>query len=167
MRVTLQELLQKLGVGYVMAAYETFPWSVSDSTTGKTCSAEVRMNPEGNEVEAEIQIFYDNPEPGKGSIEQILWLRAMPHAQEKWDVDDLKIKGTSWVNKIYGWEEKCCNFFRACILEIEQGKMPDIDALLEKEMREDERFGGGKGSAGKAPKIRPQQLLNMKQGGSF
>ncbi len=68
MRVTLQELLQKLGVGYVMAAYETFPWSVSDSTTGKTCSAEVRMNPEGNEVEAEIQIFYDNPEPGKGSI---------------------------------------------------------------------------------------------------
>lgn len=165
MQAKLPEFLQKLGVNYSLGPYETCPWSSSDSATGKTCSAEVRMNPDGDEVEAEIQIFYDNPAPGQNSIEQILWLRAKPHINS-WLVDMLRIRRADWNNKIYGWEEKCCNFFRACVTEIEQGKIPDIDALLEREMSEKERFGGTKGGgAGKAPKIRPQQLLNMKQGG--
>ena len=124
------------------------------------------MNPSGDELEAEIQIFYDIPTPGKTSIEQILWLKAAPHIESKWDVSHLRIKRADWNNKIYGWEEKCCNFFRACVLEMEQGKIPDFDVLLEKEMSEKERFGGTRGGgAGKAPKIRPQQLLDMKQGG--
>lgn len=162
MRLPLSEFLQKLGVSYVLGSYETCPWSAGDSASGKTCSAEVRMNPDANEIEAEMQIFYDNPEPGKHSIEQVLWLKAIPH-QDKWDVMELRIKREDWRGKIYGWEEKCCNFFRACVIELEQGRIPDIDALLEREMKESERFSGGRGSAGKSPKIKPAQLLQMKQ----
>lgn len=166
MRVPLPEFLQKIGVSGSLGPYETCPWSSSDNTTGKTCSAEVRMNPDGDEIEAEIQIFYDNPAPGQSSIEQILWLKAAPRIESKWDVFQLRIKREDWNNKIYGWEDKCLNFFRACTVEIEQGKIPDFDALIEREMSEKERFSGTRaGGAGKAPKIRPQQLLDMKQGG--
>ncbi|HNS44684.1 MAG TPA: hypothetical protein PKH37_05620 [Alphaproteobacteria bacterium] len=163
MRVTLSELLEKLGVSYTLSAYETCPWSASDAETGKTCSAEVRMNPDGNEIEAEIQIFYDSPPPGKTSIEQILWFKAAPHVQDKWDTSDLRIKRESWVGKIYNWEEKCCNLFRAIVTELELGRIPDIDAIIEREMNEKERFSGSRGGGGgKAPKIRPEQILNMK-----
>ena len=160
MRLPLSEFLQKLGVSYVLGPYETFPWSMSDN--GKTCSAEVRMYPDATEIEAELQIFYDNPEAGKPPVEQVLWFRALPH-QDKWDVLELRIKREDWRGKLYGWEEKCCNFFRACVLELEQGRLPDIEALLEREMKDNERFGGGRGGSGKSPKIKPAQLLQMKQ----
>lgn len=162
MRYVLSEFLQKLGVSYVLGSYETCPWSASDFAAEKTCSAEVRMNPDGNEIEAEIQIFYDTPEAGKPPVEQILWLKAIPH-QDKWEVTDLRIRREDWRGKLYGWEDKCCNFFRACVMELEQGRIPDFDALLEKEMKDNERFGGGRGGAGKSPKIKPAQLLQMKQ----
>lgn len=162
MRLPLSEFLQKMGVNYPLGPYETCPWSANDSDSGKTCSAEVRMNPDGNEIEAELQIFYDTPPAGQLSIEQVLWLKALPH-QEKWEVLELRIKREDWRGKIYGWEDKCCNFFRAVVMEMEQGRMPDIDALLEKEMSENERFGGSRGGGGKSPKIKPAQLLQMKQ----
>lgn len=162
MRLPLSEFLQNLGVNTVLGSYETCPWSASDNALGKTCSAEVRMNPDATEIEAELQIFYDVPEVGKPSVEQILWLKAIPH-QEKWDVTDLRIKREDWRGKMYGWEEKCCNFFRACVLELEQGRIPDMEALLEKEMKDSERFGGGRGGGGKSPRIKPAQLLQMKQ----
>lgn len=162
MRLPLLEFLQSLGVSYALGSYETCPWSASDNASGKTCSAEVRMNPDGTEIEAELQVFYDNPEPGKHSIEQILWLKALPH-QSKWDVVELRIKREDWRGRLYGWEEKCCNFFRACVMDLEQGRIPDIDAILEREMKDSEKFGGGRGGGGKSPKIKPAQLLQMKQ----
>ncbi len=160
MRLPLSEFLQKLGVGYALGSYETCPWSAGEAD--KTCSAEVRMGSDANEIEAELQIFYDNPDPGQHSIEQVLWLKATPH-QGAWDVTDLRIKREDWRGRIYGWEEKCLNFFRACVMDLEQGRIPDIEALLEKEMNEKERFGGGRGGGGKSPKIKPAQLLQMKQ----
>ncbi len=162
MRLPLSEFLQKLGVNTVLGSYETYPWSSSDNALGKTCSAEVRMNPDATEIEAELQIFYDMPEAGKPPIEQILWLKSIPH-QGNWDVTDLRIKREDWRGKMYGWEDKCCNFFRACVMEIEQGRIPDIESLLEKEMKDNERFGGGRGGSGKSPRIKPAQLLQMKQ----
>ncbi|HPQ50164.1 MAG: hypothetical protein KDJ26_03390 [Alphaproteobacteria bacterium] len=163
MKLPSKELMEKLGVSYALGPYETFPWSVYDIEEGKTCSAEVRMNPDGAEIEAEIQIFYDTPPSGKASIEQILWMKIKPHLKDQWDVSDLWIRRENWGGKIYNWEEKSCNFFRACVAEIEQGRIPDIDALLEREMSEKERFSGTRGGgAGKSPKIRPEQILNMK-----
>jgi len=168
MRDTLKELMDRFGVGYEMSAYETFPWSAYDGTKGVTCSAEVRMNPFGDEIEAEIQMLADEPAPGKSSLDQILFMKATPHVQSKWSVIQLKIKGEDWVGKTYNWEEKGCNFFRACITELALGNIPDIDALIDREMRDKERFGDQRGSgSGKSPKIRPSQLLDLKKGQGF
>jgi hypothetical protein len=167
MRLSIEDLMQKLAVPHVLSAYETFPWASSDPDTGKTCSAEVRMNPDGDEVEAELQMVYETPIEGRPSVEQVIYMKALPH-QDKWAVEILRIKGENWINKIYAWEEKACNLFRACIVEIENGYIPDMDELIEREMNEKERFGDQRGGgAGKAPKIRPGQLLGMKKGAGF
>ncbi|MFA7277172.1 MAG: hypothetical protein WC043_10270 [Pseudobdellovibrionaceae bacterium] len=168
MRIPLPEFLQKLGVSIELSPYETFPWSCSDAMTGKTCSAEVRMNPDGDELEAEIQIILDQPEPGQPAVQQMVWFKGIKAVQDKWDMTQLRIKREDWVNKVYAWDEKACNLFRACVVEIEQGRIPDFDALIEREMHDKEKSGGYRGAGGgKSPKIRPQQLLDMKKGQGF
>ncbi|MEZ5903233.1 MAG: hypothetical protein R3D88_08010 [Alphaproteobacteria bacterium] len=48
------------------------------------------------------------------------------------------------------------------------GKVPDIDALLAREMKNNERYGGNsQGGGNKSPKIKPQALLGMKGGRGF
>lgn len=172
MRASLPDLLYSLGVNHVMTSYETFPWSCTDSTSGQTCSAEVRMGPDGQDIEAEIQIVFDNPPEGSPAIMQWLWLRATPHSnsqpQENWSVTHLRIKNEDWNNKVYDWETKSIGLFRAVIISIDRGLIPDFDDLVEKEMRAKERFGDQRGGgAGKSPKIRAAQLLDMKKGQGF
>lgn len=169
MRFELKELLDKLGVGYIMSAYETCPWSAYDEEKGMTCSAEVRMNHDGDEIEAEMQVFHDTPEPGKPPVEQVFWLFARPVvAESKWEIRSVKVRGEEQANSVYAWEEKCCGFFDACVQELKMGNMPDIEEILKRELHENERYGGGRGGGGsKSPKIKPQALLGMKQGRGF
>ena len=70
MRAPIKELMDNLGVGYILSAYETAPWSAYDDDEGLTCSAEVRMNSDGDEMEAEIQFMHDEPTPDKKAIER-------------------------------------------------------------------------------------------------
>lgn len=163
MKVSLDELMQKLGVGHTLGPYENMPWNHYDSVGGKTCSAEVRMNPDGKEIEAELQFIYDSPPPGKTQLEQVVYIKCKPNNQSFWNVTDLWVRRENWQNKVYNWEEKCCNFFRACVAELARGVVPDIDTLLEREMSDKERFGGSRGGGGgKSPKIRPEQIMKMK-----
>jgi hypothetical protein len=168
MRATLKEMCEMLGAFQILGPYELVPWSASDATKGQTISAEVRMNPDGDELEAEIQIIHDTPQAGGASVEQFLWLCATPHVQDKWSVKTLRIKNEIWNNKVYNWEEKACNLFRATVTQIEQGFVPDMEEMIEKHIRSKERFGDQRGSGGgKSPKIKPAQLLDMKKGQGF
>jgi hypothetical protein len=46
--------------------------------------------------------------------------------------------------------------------------IPDIDELIKKELIDESAGGGRRGRAGKkSPKIKPNQVMGMKQGGSF
>ena len=168
MRAPLKELLDKLGVGYVLSAYETCPWSAYDDEKGITCSAEVRMNNDGDEIEAEMQFMRENPEGDEKPIEQVYWLLAKPAVQDQWDVKGIKIRGESDTDGTYNWTEKAVNFFNGCVQELKMGKIPDIDEILAREMKSNERYGGGvQGGGSKAPKIKPQALLGMKGGRGF
>ena len=214
MRVELKKLMETLGVGHVLSPYETFPWVHYDSVKGVTCSAEVRMGPAGDEVEAEVQLVYDEdkaPEPalptvtapppskyasddvygdssssssssstGTGSSSgggtggllfpggpyQIMRMRAIP-TEGMWEPKELRVKGDDYKNKFHNWEEKSCNFFRACVEAMQMNVMPNIEELLDKELSDDDDWGGGKrGRIGrKAPKIKPAQLMGLNKRG--
>lgn len=165
MRASLPETMEKLGVSYTLSPYETCPWAASDLMSGVTFSGEVRMSPDGNEIECELQLLNENPEAGKPSLEQLLWMQITPFTADIWTVKNLRVRNENWNNKVYSWEEKACNLFRACVTELGLGNVPDFDELLDREFLSKERFGDQRGGgAGKSPKIRPGQLLNMKTG---
>ena len=50
MRYELKNLMEKLGVNRVLAPYETQPWLHYDPARGISCSAEVRMGPDSQDI---------------------------------------------------------------------------------------------------------------------
>ncbi|NCT40168.1 MAG: hypothetical protein GW778_00700 [Alphaproteobacteria bacterium] len=174
MRVTLEELLQKLGVNYVLSPYETMPWVHYDEAKGITCSAEVRMGPTSEDVEAEIQLLRDEdseddeegekgggvgsmeiPDPNEikseganivapGGRKQVLWMRADAAVQSQWGPKLLRINDKSYVNEFHDWEGKGCDLFRATIESLQMGEIPDFDNLIDENMQEDSLYGGGR-----------------------
>ena len=168
MRVTLKELMDNMGVGYVLSAYETCPWAAFDEEQGVSCSAEVRMNHDGDEIEAEMQFMRDEPKDGEQAVEQVFWLLAKPATADKWDVKTVKIRGEGDPGDNYGWMDKAVSFFNACVQELKMDKVPDIDEILAREMKSSDRFGAGSvGGGSKAPKIKPQALMGLKGGRGF
>lgn len=197
MRLPLDKLLEKLSVGFTLSAYQAQPWFLYDEEKGITCSAEVRMGPGADDLEAEIQFLYDElpadytgkPEaaptedqkegesdegsgfpPKYGGMlsdgrQQILWLKAKPAIADEWSIHFLHIKGKDYVNAFGDWDQKACNFFTACTQAIMMNELPDVDALIEEHMKDDDFWGGGRrGKVGKkSPSIKPAQLLGMKK----
>lgn len=162
MKLSLRELMDRLGVGRSLNAYETQPWIHVDAAEGITASAEVRMSGDGDEIEAELQFMYDTPPEGKAPCEQIVWIKIKPllRLQGQWATTDLWLRKENYANKVYGWEEKSCNFFRACVREIKAERLPDIDLLISRELSSREVFGGGSGEgSNKSPQIKTNQLL--------
>lgn len=191
MRVELEELMEKLGINHVLSPYETMPWMHYDEAKGMTCSAEVRMGPTGEDIEAEIQLLRDDdaeddeeddsgagsmeiPDPEKstganevepGGRKQVMWMRADAAAKNQWGPKQLRVNGKDYVNEFSGWEGKGCDFFRACAESLQMGEIPDFDDLIDENMQDDSMYGGGRrGRIGrKSPTIKPGQLLGMKK----
>jgi len=165
MRETLRKLMDDLAVGYELSPYETCPWAAFDDEKGESCTAEVRMDGGGEEFEAEMQFMRDAPKQDEKPIEQVFWLIGKKSNAEKWEIKDVTIRGGRNTDNKYGWTEKAVSFFRACVQELKMDKIPDIDEILEREMKSNERFGGAYGGGGsKAPKVKPQALMGMKNG---
>jgi len=176
MRIALDKLLEKLGVSHTLSPYETHPWFLYNEERGITCSAEVRMGPGGDDLEAEIQLLHDEKdeeeeghqdgdnETTTGGREQIMWMRAQPSHDSQWSPKKLRIKGKDYVNAFHDWEGKGCDFFLSCVEALQMNELPDIDALIEEKMKEDKFGGGGRGKIGrKSPKIKPGALMGMKK----
>jgi hypothetical protein len=166
MQLRIDELMDKLGVGRLLGAYETQPWSFYDSAKGVTCNAEVRMGMDGDEVEAEAQMIYDTPPDGKPPMEQVCFIRNKPSGEGGWDSVIFRVRGEAYGQDKYNWQEKCCDFFQLLVQSLQMNEIPDVDDLLEQAFRgrdrgADQRGGGG----GKSPKIKPAALMNIKKGG--
>lgn len=165
MIITFKDLTDKLGVGYELSAFETCPWSAFDDEKGESVNAEVRMDSTGEELEAELQFMRDNPKGDEKPMEQVMYLMARPSHSHKWDIKLCKIKGEINPDDLYDWEGKCLAFFGACVQDLKMGKMPDIEEILEREIKSKERFGDkGRGAGSKSPKMRNQNKMGMKQG---
>ena len=161
--------MSKLGVGRELNPYETQPWMHYDEDTSLTCEGEVRCNSDKVEIEAELQFMYDTPPEGKPPVEQICRIMVEQQARLNGDytVTGIWIRGESWINKFHGWEAASCNFFRSCVREIKGGRVPDIDDILSKEMKDSSFFGSNQGDgSNKSPKINTANLMyDMKNKG--
>lgn len=167
MKVTYKELMDKLGVGRPLGVYDSQPWLAFDLDKGLTCDAEVRCNGDQTEIECEIQFVTQDPVDGQSPVEHICFIKCQQQKKlnNLYTVTSCVIRGEEWAGKLYDWETKACNFFRACVRDVRADKIPDIDAILSAEMKDSSLFGknGGDGS-NKAPKINASQLMYDRKG---
>lgn len=161
--MTLKEFMDKLGVGYVLHAYETYPWSHYDPESETTVNADIAVNSDGDEVEAQILYIKDNPKEDEQALNLVLWLRLVPYTGEQWKMADLKIKGEDHKNKTYDWEANACDVFRICTQKIQNGEIPDFDEIVKEEFFKGSQGGqrGGRGGGKKSPKINPEQMPGL------
>lgn len=160
--------MDKLGVAQELGLYETCPFTVYDAAKGITCSAEVRMSSDPNEVDAEIQLMHDIPPDGTPPMQQVIWFNMKPSLGNDWETRNARLQGKPIDRGIYNWEEKCCNFYSDVTRFLRMDQIPDIEELIQ------EHFGGGErfhdqhgGGSSKSPKIKPAQLLGIKKGRGF
>lgn len=157
MRIEYEELMERLGTGHILSPYETRPWFHYDSEQGISCSAEVRIGPGADDVEAEIQFLYDEEdgryedEDNFGGPEQIMHMRFLPSKDRIWSATAMKVKKEDYENKIHDWQGRGCEFFTACIGALQMGELPDIDELIEEILTDRDRYGG-RGRKGKVGK---------------
>lgn len=101
--------------------------------------------------------------PGKPY--QVMLMRILPLTDKEWDTKKLLVKGKGYENDFSGWEEKGCEFFRACIEAMQMGEIPDVEELIDSVLHDGSWGGSRRGRVGrKSPKIKPAQLLGMKKG---
>lgn len=101
--------------------------------------------------------------PGKPY--QVMFMRILPMTEKEWTTKKFLVKAKSYENDFHGWEEKGCDFFRACIEAMQMGEIPDIEALIDSTLHDGSWGGSRRGRVGrKSPKIKPAQLLGLKQG---
>jgi hypothetical protein len=161
MKVLIRELMDKLGVEHVLNAYDSAPWSAYDATKGLTCSAEVRMNTDGTEIDAEIQLVYDTPPAGTAPVEQIMAMHFRKILNDKWSPDTLRVRKDQMHSKLFDWESKGCEFFTTCCVFLTRGEIPDIDELIERIFKPADNYrAGAAGGSGRKPSIKPEQLLD-------
>lgn len=161
MRIEYRDLMDRLGVGEELSPYETRPWFFYDPDEGISCSAEVRVGPGLDDVEAEIQFLYDDAqdddddEDGDGSSfmapEQIMLMRFVPAGDDLWMGSLMFVQGENYNNKIHDWDGRGCEFFCLCVGALQMGELPDIEDLIETELTDDDFFGRGgrRGRVGK------------------
>ncbi|MCD8497488.1 MAG: hypothetical protein LRZ85_05050 [Alphaproteobacteria bacterium] len=102
-----------------------------------------------------------------GKPYQVMFMRILPlsSGDNEWATRKLFVKGKDFENDFHGWEEKGCEFFRACIEAMQMGEIPDIEELIETVLADSSWGGGRRGRIGrKSPKIKPANLLGMKSG---
>lgn len=167
MKAKYSEIMKKLGVGRDLNVYETQPWLTYDVEQNLTCEAEVRCNGDKTEIEAECQFMPDTPVADQLPVEQICLIKVDQYKRGggEFTVTSCVIRGEEWKGKFYDWETKSCNFFRALVTEIRNDKIPDVDAILKREMKDTSFYGKGQGDgSNKQPKINASQLMYDRKG---
>lgn len=159
---TLRAVMDLLGVERLLAAYETQPW-MAESADGKlSCSANVVMDSDVHLIEADVYLVRAEPASGEKPMEEIMKLQVRLRTDKQWIGHDLRAKGQSYKGKIYNWEEKGCNLFRAITIALTRNEIPDFDELIERELHNNERFADQFSSgSNKSPIIKADQLLDM------
>lgn len=166
MPMTLKKFMDKLGVGYELQAYETYPWNYYDTDKDVSIDASVIMNADRDVVEAEITYSYMSPPPGGQAFERVFWMKITPYTGADWKMKVLLIHDKDATIEVHDSEGRACQVFYRFASTLLRGEVPDFDEILKEEFYKGDRTGHRSGgSTGKqAPKINPEQMPGMNRG---
>jgi hypothetical protein len=168
--MNLKQLCDALGLDKLLGPLDSdINQCFDDEEGGRTCSAELRMNADANELEADVQLFYDDPDDDEiPPFQQIMLMQARPKKDGGWEIISVFVKDENMTGKFSGWAESAMALYTAITHSLKQDEIPDIDALIDEHMDgEDGRPGraGRRGGGRKNPKFKPpSNTYGMKTG---
>lgn len=143
MRLSLQQLLTKLGVEETLAPYETIPFDYFNEDKGTDFTAGVAMSGDARFIDCEIQMIEEKEGQELPDFKQLFLMRAEKEGRsDDYNVIYLKAMGNVLSGKDGQWFENGCRFFKLCISHIKKGMIPDFDILYKS------AFGGKSGEGG-------------------
>lgn len=168
MRVQLQELLAKLYVFRAIDPYDAEQWSAFNEDVNVTCSAEVRVNGYGTEIDSiEAQVIVSKQANADDlPVTQICYISAERQKKGDFKVTSAMVKGVEKAeSSVFNWGEKTCRFFMLIAQELERGNLPDFEELEKTAFEERGRIGDKWGDGdSRTPKINTEQLMKIGRG---
>lgn len=148
MHLSLQQLLNKLGVEEGLEPYETIPFDYFNDDKGTDFTAGVSMSGDSKYVDCEIQMIEQKDGKDLPDFKQVFLMRAEKDGSGGYNVIYLKAMGRVLSGTDRNWFENGCRFFKLCVSHIKKGMIPDFDILFKsafggKSGDGDSVFGGG------------------------
>ena len=150
MRDTLEKILQKFGVDYVLRPYETMPFDYFNADKGFDVMAEIGLSGDKKIISAAIQ-HIEHTADGDMKVKQIYQFQAEHEPGDLFMPKLLRILDKDVTDKS-NWFDGGCRFFKQCTALIKKNTAPDFEAIFKATFGETakdtagEAFSGGSGS---------------------
>jgi hypothetical protein len=150
MRGTLEQILQKFGVDYVLRPYETMPFDYFNADKGFDVMAEIGLSGDKSTLTAAIQ-HIEHTADGDMKVKQIFQFQAGFEPGDFYMPKQLRVMDKNVMDKL-NWFDSGCRFFKQCTALIKKGTAPDFDQIFKATFGETtkdtagEAFSGGSGS---------------------
>jgi hypothetical protein len=150
MRASLENILKKFGVEYVLRPYETMPFDYFNAEKGYDVMAEISLSGDQKTLTAALQHIV-HKDDGDMDVKQVFYCMAELEPDQLYMPRQLRILGKVMTDKV-NWFESGCRYFKQCTALIKKGTVPDYDAILKATFGEatkeetGESFSGGSGS---------------------
>jgi hypothetical protein len=150
MRATLDIILKKFGVDYILRPYESIPFDYFNADKGYDVMAEISLSGDQKTLTAALQHITHTAD-GDMQVKQVFQFMAEIEPDKLYMPRQLRILGQNVTDKV-NWFENGCRYFKQCTALIKKGTAPDYDAILKATFGEQskegtgEAFSGGSGS---------------------
>lgn len=147
MRVTLEQLMNKIGVEADLRPYETIPFDYFNPERGLDVMAEVSLAGDGDGINIEIQQI-EHGADGKTNVRQILQLQLEREATGMFMATSLRYNGQILSGKKRNWFEGACRFIKQSIALLKKGTAPEFETIYKATIDEAEGNATAGGSGG-------------------
>lgn len=163
MRVSLEQLMNKIGVEGTLRPYETIPFDYFNPDKGLDVMAEVSLSGDGGEINVEIQQI-EHGADGKTNFRQILQLQLEREPTGTFMATSLRHNGQLLSGKKRNWFEGACRFAKQSIALLKKGTVPDFEAIYKATIDEAEGNATAGGSGG-GRALKGDKAVNKPPGG--
>ncbi len=156
MRISLEQLLTKMGIEQSLEPYETIPFDYFNDDKGTDFTAGISMSGDTKFIDCEIQIIEEKAGEALPDLRQIFFMRAEKDKSGQYNAIYLKVMGKVLSGNNRNWFENGCRFFKLCTSHIKKGMVPDFEILYKS------AFGTKSGDSGSAGGSSSRNLKNDK-----
>lgn len=166
MRLKRNEILSKMCVFRELEPYGSEQWAVFSDKLDASCTAQVRASSDGEQIEADIMVTYNEPRPNMPAYVQIMWFKAELQPTGFYVVKECRIQNENKVNSCFEWTQKSMRFFALTVQQLEQGNLPDFKDIADVAFKDEGQWADMWGDGGgRQPKFKSEMMMKTSSKG--